>query len=373
LIRQLERDDIPEVVSLHERAARSMGQGLPPGLDRHFERIFFDYPWVDPEIRPVAYVDQHGTLAGFLGSSVRRLTWDGRPLRMRISSHLLTDARAPGHAAGALLLRECLDGPQDLTVTDTATGASERLWARLGGHTSQLSSLGWARIFRPARFTRSFLSERRRLRLLAFALGPLAPAFDFVSGRIAAASLRPSPPSAWAEELTPEALAQSYSVAADSFRLRPSYEGEEEFLRWLFDAIRGVWHGQRVVAQLVRGDDRVLGWYVYVLETGRIAQALHIAAKDGAAGEVVDHLFHDAWMRGASGVHGRIEAHLSDVLHRRRCVLYMPRSRVLVHSREAGLLDTIESGRALLTRLDADWWMYGPWWDPVVPEENEGW
>jgi len=364
-IRPLERADLPQVESLHERVARSRSRTLTPGLARHLEKIFFDYPWADPELRPLVYVDEEGTVGGVIGSSVRRMTLDGRPIRMRISSHFLIEPEARSRGSGILLLRECLDGPQDLTVTDTATELSQRLWERLGGRTSHVSCFGWVRVFRPWRFTRTFFSSRRRLRPLALATAPLAPALDLVSVRVAPSALRPTPPPARAEELTPSALAEHIPAVARSFRLRPAYE-DGEFVRWLFDAMAEVWHPRSVVARLVRKGEQVQGWYVYVLKPGEIAQALQIVADEGGVEDVLDHLFHDAWSRGASALQGRVEARLLEPLSRRRCLFHVSGSRALFHSRSPEVLDAIESGRALLTRMEADWWIYGPWWDPVV-------
>ena len=72
-IRPLERDDLPQVVSLYEHVARSGSRTPPPGLAAYFERTFLDHPWADPEIPSLVYADGD-KIVGFLGSSVRRLS-----------------------------------------------------------------------------------------------------------------------------------------------------------------------------------------------------------------------------------------------------------------------------------------------------------
>jgi hypothetical protein len=52
-----------------------------------------------------------------LTGHVRRLRFDGKPLRLRYSEWFATDPAVRGRGMGALLLRSCLAGPQDLTIT----------------------------------------------------------------------------------------------------------------------------------------------------------------------------------------------------------------------------------------------------------------
>ena len=150
-IRPLERADLPQVVSLYEHVARSGSRTPPPGLAAYFERTFLDHPWADAEIPSLVYVDGDKIL-GFLGSSVRRLELDGRPVRMGISGQLVTEPEVRKRAAGAFLMREYMSGAQDLTITDTASDMVRRIWEGVGGETSQLACIGWVRIFRPAQF-----------------------------------------------------------------------------------------------------------------------------------------------------------------------------------------------------------------------------
>lgn len=359
-IRPLEREDLPQVVSLHERIARSRSETLPPGLAEHLEGLFFDYPWADPELPPLVYVDDEKAVAGLIGSSVRRLLWDGRPARMRISSHLLADPEVRTRAAGAMLLRECLSGPQDLTVTDTANESSRRLWEGLGGTAWHLGCLGWIRVFRPWRFARAVLSWRGRDGLAATAR-PFAPALDSVSRR----AFRPPPAKTRSEELTPEAFAAHVDSVTRTFRLRLAYE-DADFSTWLLAELRNIWRDERLVARLVWADDQVRGWYVYAVKPEGVAEALHVAGADRDVGDVLDDLFHHAWSRGLSAVQGRVEPHLLDALAHRKCFFHASNSSALIHSRDTELLDAVHEGRGLLTRMDADWWIYGPWWDVTV-------
>jgi hypothetical protein len=101
----------------------------------------------------------------------------------------------------------------------------------------------------------------------------------------------------------------------------------------------------------------VHGWYVYYLPPGGIAQVIQVVADEREVGDVLDHLLHDARSRGASGIQGRVEAHLRAPLSRRRAAFHASGFLALLHSRDAGILHAIQSGWALLTRLEGEWWM----------------
>ena len=58
-------------------------------------------PWADPEI-PVTRRDRGSEIVGFIGSNVRRMRFDGVPIRMACSAHLLAHPTVRDQAIGAL-------------------------------------------------------------------------------------------------------------------------------------------------------------------------------------------------------------------------------------------------------------------------------
>jgi hypothetical protein len=52
-----------------------------------------------------------------------------------------------------------------------------------------------------------------------------------------------------------------------------------------------------------------------------------------------------------------VEAPLLEPLSHRRAVLHPSGYLALVHARDPDLLYAVQSGRALLTRLEGEWWM----------------
>jgi len=359
-IRPLERGDVQAVTDLYEAVFRS---GLPrkPGLPAEFERTVLDHPWADPDIPSLVYESDGGAITGFLASHVRRMRHGSSPLRMACSGQLVTDPAFARRGIGALLLRHYMGGPQDLTITDGANDAVRGIWEGLGGSASALSSLGWTRVFRPAAVVTDRLERRRGGRAL-----PGAAAAARVADAGAGRPLRPRAVATVAEPLDPAALINAVAElsragpgsgrrAAPAYEMGPDYD--EPFLEWLFGEMEAVKARGELVRRLLRDSfGTVVGWYVFYSWPGGVSQAIQVGGAPASAGLVLDHLFQDAAERGCAAIQGRLEAPLLPALRARRC-LFSGSDWALLYSRDAGPLNAIAYGRALLTRLEGEWWM----------------
>lgn len=355
-IRPLERDDIPQVVSLYEQVSRSGSTTAPPGMAAYFERFFLDHPWADPEIPSLVYTDKDGRIVGFLGSSVRRFVFDGRPIRAGCSGQLVTEPGARNQAAGAFLMQAYMDGPQELTFTDTASDTVRRIWERLGGDAFQLGCVGWVRVFRPLRFAASYRARHDPAGELGALTGSLSSALDAVSVRLPRVPFGSGAPETTAEDLAPAVLAERLPATIGPTRLYPAYD--EEFARWLLRELAEVRVHGRLTARLVRdAGGEILGWFVYYLREGGISQVMQVAAHERRAGAVLDHLFHEAEQGGAAALQGRLEPRLMAPLATRRSLLHSSGYLALVHARDPEILATIASSRSLFTRMEGEFWM----------------
>ena len=356
-IRPLDRADLPEVAALYELVARSGARTPPPGLASHFEDTFLDHPWADPEIPSLVYEDDSGKIVGFIGSQVRRMRLDGRVLRFGCSGHLVTEPEARKGAVGAFLMRAYQAGPQDLTFSDTASDYVRKIWETLGGERSQIACVGWGRLFRPFHASANFVGRRRELGRAGRVAEPLLTALDAASVGVARQRLEPPEPEGTTEELLPEAIAEHLPRLRRAFAIRPAYD-DEGFVAWLLEQAAAVRTRGQLVKRLVRGSDgRVRGWFVYYVRPGAIAQVLQVAGAERDLGDVIDHLFHDAWSRDAAAIQGRAEGHLVQALAERKCFLHASGYLALIHGRDPEVLHAVQSGRALLTRLEGEWWM----------------
>lgn len=352
-IRPLRREDLPDVASLIELAFGSGSRIPAPGLASYLERILLDQPWLDPAIPSLVAIDERGNVVGFVGSHVRRFRFDGEPIRLAVSGQLVSDPAVRQRAVGAFLMRQYLDGPQDITVTDSASEGIRRLWTRLGGETVHLGRIGWVRPFRPFRLASELLLRGERPRRVAMSVsGPL----DELARGLAKRYLDTEMPEVPAKILTPQEMVEALPSVTGDLRLRPDYD--LPFLDWLFRELAAVEGRGSPVGYLIRDRaDTVLGWYIYYLRPGRVSRVLQIAAKERDVPRVVDHLFHHARTHGSTAVRGRLEAHLVSALSARNCVLHPSGVRLLAHARDDEILHALDSGRGLLSRMDGDWWI----------------
>ena len=348
------RSSAPGVAGLYERVIRSGSDVAPPPLAPYFETLFLDHPWSDPDLPSLIYRNDDGKIVGFLGSHVRRFRFDGREIRVACGGPLVTDAGVRGGAPGVYLLRRFVDGPQDVSITDSANDAGRRLWLGVGARSAHLNCVTWYRVFRPFRFAQDMVAKRRQAFAVSRVFRPVFAGLDAAAARVPRISFRPGTQRSSAVELTPSVLLDELPEIAKGFRLLPDYD--HEYVKWLFREVAAVTGLGSIVARLVRNSrQRALGWYVYYLRRGGTSHVVSVVARERDAGVVLDHLFADAYENGAAALHGRVEAHLLEAVHKRQC-LFRYDGSTLVHSRERELADVIVSGDALFTRLEGEWW-----------------
>jgi hypothetical protein len=348
----MERTDLPRVAALYERTVRSGRPSPPAGLASYFERTLLDHPWADPDIPSLVFDAGDGRILGFQGVNVRRMSIDGRQIRMACGSTLFTDPHTRQLSIGARLLRSYLSGPQDLTITDGASPVVHEMWVRLGGYALYPGSIAWTRPFRPFRAVGDLWSDVRgkpRLRTLA------RPAWAVLDATLTRVARPPkSPPEVKAEELTPRALVDHQDDVVGDARLRVDYD--EPFVEWLFREMAAVRTHGTLVRRLLRRGDRLLGWYIAYFKPHGRSHVVDLKATRGNLESVLDHLFADAWESGAGTLEGRLDDALYEPLARRRCLL-LRGERALYHSRDPEVLAAISLGGSALSRLDGEWWM----------------
>jgi hypothetical protein len=351
-IRACRPQDLPAVASLYEAAMRSGRRAPPPGLAEYFERTFFDCPWADPDLPCLVYEDRSGII-GFIGSHVRRMRLDGRPIRLVCGGQLVADPQARG-PVGAMLFRALLKGPQDGTFTDGANEAARRMWEVSGGEARHLKTMTWTRVLEPARFAADYALKRLGRPGVARGLERLWKPLDAAALRLAGRRFALPARTTASEALTPRAILENLREVMQLVRLHPDYD--EPFLEWLFREMAAARSRGRLARSLVRGrSGEVLGWYAYYLD-GTVASVMQATAKRGAAGEVLDELFHHARDAGAAAVCGRLEPQLAEALAARRCT-YGWSGAALLHSTNPAVAAVLYSSQCALGLMDGESWM----------------
>jgi hypothetical protein len=352
-IRPLERGDLPEFAALFELVLGSGTRKASPAVVTFLERSLFDNPWVDPQLPSLVAVDELDRPVGFLAAEVRRLRCADRQLRLVWTAHMVVDPSARRFGAGGLLLRQMLKGPQDLTVTDSASETVRQMWLTLGGERLHVEGVYWLRLFRPWRAALGLPPMRKRPRLRA-ALWPTAIGLDAATRASAKRYLAPDPATDTAAPLTPCGFLDAWPTITKGSSLYGDYDGA--YLEWLFGELATVARRGYLVAHLVRDRSRPLGSYVYYLRPGSRSEVVQVAAQRRDVPRVVDHLLWHAYAHGSAAIGGRLTPCLAEAGLPRRC-LFWHRGAGLVHSRDRDVACRIRSAGSLFTRLDADWYV----------------
>ncbi|HEX7938378.1 MAG TPA: hypothetical protein VF483_05250 [Gemmatimonadaceae bacterium] len=351
VVRALGVDDIPALVALRRRAFTQSERATPERSAAFFREVFFENPWRDAELPSLIYENANGEVAGFLGSLPRTMVSGGRVIRIAIGTQLMVAPEDPG-LAGRRLLRAFMDGPQDLSLGDTANDAARRLWASIGGHSSALLSLSWVRRLRPWRQRMRELGRGPAAMGLQLATAPACALLD----RLAVRRLLRFAPDARAYPLTAADICEIQDDVLSGFTLRPRYDVPS--LAWLLSRAGekrqfGPLHSARVVDRY----GEPLGWYMYHLGKDGTAHVLQIAARRRREAHVLQRLYRDAWDRGAVTVSGRAEAWLMRTLLDDDSVFVYQGPWTLLHARKPALSEQLERDTSYFSRLDGEWWL----------------
>ena len=313
-----------------------------------------DRRWADVDPPSLVAVEE-GKVVGFMGAQARRLVLDDRELLGVCASQLAVNPEHRGGAAGALLMRRLLSGPQDLTWVDSATDLVTRMWRAFGGEVDLARAVDWMLVLRPLRWTAGIAAGLARERKIRRRLAPVAALPFQAAGRRLATRAFPEPEiSVTGGDATAAEIAEALPEINRGIRLRVGYEAED--LEHQLGRIR-VAAGE-VDHRLVHDGDQTVGWYAYLPRRRTASRVLHLAALDRRVDAVLYELITHARASGASALSGRVEPHLAQPVRDRIAALGFG-LQPLRHSRNPELETVLASSASLLTELDSvdsSWW-----------------
>lgn len=349
-VRPCHPEDIPAIAALHNRVWHNNGSEAPEVPVAHFERVFFGHPFADPECRSLVYEDDAGRVVGCLGAMPRRMSMNGRAVRVAIAHNLVVDPSSRSTLAAVHLLRTFFAGSQDLSVAE-GNDPSRRVWEGLGGVTALAYGMRWTRPLRLAGYAVAIVEPPATIALLMRPLGRVA---DAMLARLPWNPFPVAPPATSGETLTTDMMLDGLEECCASLTLRPEYD--DRSLTWLLDLLAHMKGRGTLRGVMVRGagGDR-LGWYLYYAIRTGVGAVVQIAARERFLGAVLEHLFHDAWRQGVAAVSGQLEPRFTRELSARHCLFRDSGASMLVYARAPKLLAAIQAGEAFFSRLDGEW------------------
>lgn len=359
-VRLLRPEDIGAVAALFQETFRDPAAPPPPALAAYLRRLYLAMPGCDAEIAPLVHVDAAGAITGFVGVNALPMRFGERKLRAAVCGSLMVRNRDSDPMAGARLLKAFLAGPQDLSLSETASEVSARMWTGLRGVALPQYSLDWVRLIRPGSFMLDVAAERLgTMRLLS----PLARGLDRLARRrMGRGDLRWSGvPADWPVQgglaVSPVdrvAFAALVEPLTAQFSLRPDWaEGQLDAV--LADAETKPVFGEIVFAGVHARGGKPVGAFAYHVRPGRIARVLQVLALPGQAGAVIDCLIGDAAARGAAGLRGRTQPALLEAMLGRR-IAFTHVASTVVHSRDAEIVRACRDGEIFLNGIAGEHW-----------------
>lgn len=315
--------------------------------ERVLAAMVLDHPWSDEELPSLVAEDESGEVVGFIGAQVRRMCFEGHPIRGVCCTQLVVSPDHRAGAPGALLLGRLLAGPQDVTWSDSSTDPVLRLWQRFGGHLDYVRAADFMLVMRQLRWMGSILATRARRRPVGrrqMPVGsfPVPVVGKWITGRA------PTVRAARVEGEDASAATIVEHLPAISRRTRLRVDWDAAALEHLCAQVEGVEGG--LVLRLVRRGEKPIGWYAYLLRPGGVSRLLHLAAVDRCADLVLEDLVQHASAGGSAVLAGRAEPHLEWPLRHRHAALGLARQPI-IHARDPALAAALGTGSSLLTRL----------------------
>jgi len=341
-IRLVTHADLPAVVELL--------QDRMPGWTGSEETIagqMIDHPWADEEIGPFVSVDGNGQILGFIGVQVRRLIFDDRPIRGVVATQLAVTEDAG--AAGALLIRRVLSGPQELTWSDGTTDGVVRIWRTFGGTQDYVRACDWLLVLRPMRWFRGTVAAAFGRNLSREELPIAGFPFQAAGPRLARRAFPDLPEDVTGADVSTATLVENLPAIIGDLRVRVDHD--EAYLDHMFRLIEKF--GGSLVRRLVSRGERPIGWYAYRPGDRSASHVMHLAAAEGEADAVLGELLAHAREHGSAVVAGRAEPHLLEPLSRRFAVLGYARQPV-IQTKDPELALVMTTPASLVTRLDGE-------------------
>jgi hypothetical protein len=342
---------MPRVADVFRAVFQGLPGPAPTSLHQYLLELFFEAPWHDPELPSLVYIAPDDMVRGFIGVTPLRMLFQGKQIRAALGSQYMVENAKDNPLAGVALLKAFINGPQDVSITESANSIAVPLWTKLGAQHLPLESMHWLRVLRPAGFALSLLE--RRLSLVKVAR-PICMATDSVAtprrfrlkAKVAARTID--------ADLNDHFLTDYLRDFAAQYSLRPFWDTDS--LRWRLNHAAQNRHRGSLVCRAVYGKAmRPFGCYLYYARRNGVANVLQLMTSPDGAGIVLDSLLEDAYQKRCVAVRGRTHSRYMDQLLLRDCI-FRPTGAVLLHSRNAKIMETACSGNALLIGLAGEEW-----------------
>jgi hypothetical protein len=355
-VRPFMKSDAPMVADLISKVLHERKGPTPPSLPGHLEELFLENPWVEEDIPSYVYEDSQTKLVGFFGILPRRMTLQGKRVRLAFGSNFVVDPESRSSMAAIQLIRAFMKGAQDISITDSANESSRQMLRSLGFKISPIYSLVWARPLQPLRYGllgAARLNKKSSLSRLGALVSPFAGLLDSVATKVAASPFHHAPLTTTEEKASSEAIVAALGTIPGKNWLLPEYSADS--LSWILQFIEKRNAYGPLIKKIIRNQDgKLIGWYLFGTPDGKIGEVLQIGSEAASAKLVLNHLFHDAYKEGLVGLHGRMEPQFMEEMSRSASFFLRQGSWTLLNTKSPEFAEPFLTGNTFFSRLEGE-------------------
>jgi ribosomal protein S18 acetylase RimI-like enzyme len=358
-VRHLAEADIPKAADLYWTFLAKEEGTAPPSVWSSFRELYFANPLVDRGFPSLVYEDNSGRIVGFLGVIGRNLSICGRSIRSAFGGNLVVHPDARSSFAAARLLDVYTKGPYDLLQADSANDNGRRLLDRLGFRTIPALNIHWVRPLRPAHYLAYYGSRTTGplASTVKLAAKPFCSIADAIAERLPGSPLRLTKSTLKAGELDIDMHLHCMAEFRKGYSMWAEYDADS--LKWLLDYMDRTPRRGRLRKLFLRNDtEQIVGYYVYYVQPGGIGEVIQIGGDPRFTKLVLDHLLADAMEHGVIALHGVVDLRRMADFSDKGCFFTCRGGWALAYSKTPELLDVLERGDALLSRLDGEWCLH---------------
>jgi hypothetical protein len=355
-VREFVERDVPQVVTLYWKFMLPRSGEIPNELYTAFRDLYFCNPMVDARGPSFVYEDTSGDIVGFLGVTNRRMSLRGEAIRVGYIGNFVIHPSARSGLAAPGLLGAFVAGNQDLLLTDSANDITRHLLQRLAFKTIPALNIRWMRPLSLAQCA-VYAASRGMNRALASSIRIATKPFSRIMDHLTRKLLNPGPVSKTPlhpEELSLGTLLRCLSELQKSYSLWPEYDAQS--LQWVLQFMRR--NQKRGTLRCIALRDEtssIVGWYLYHSRPGAVGEVVQVGGQSDVFKTILEHLFQDAREQEVIALQGVADYRRLGDFSDKGCYFTCRGGWVVAHPRRPELLEILQRGDALLTRLDGEW------------------
>lgn len=351
-IRKMTADDVEVISDMSmEMFPRSKEMTREQQI-KMIRRLYLENPFNCDGNVSLVYESPDGDVGGFLGVIKKKMIWRGRSIKVSHSNHLMIRDTERSTLASVALVKTMMQDDHDFCFADSSSDTSRFIWERCGGVTAWGHSMYYRHLLQPL----SFICNRLPLNYVRFLLKPVSKAGDFVFNHVPGSPFKFDLPHCRIEELNIPELLQLMKEVHRNIAVRPVYSTDT--LVWLIESLKiEERYGPLKAIKIINDRGYTAGWVLYHQKKNGACEVLQLEARKGMKDLVFQALCYHAYQGGGVELDGRLDPRLFKNFGNRTTIFVPGKFWTLVYSRNPDLMADLQSGNAVLTRLEGDLWL----------------